>query len=269
VEYIPTPPPHVGRIDFSQLSQQWPHIVATADTINVDVQGADLSLFDVLNWDLPQVVLVMNPNAALPGGQHALGNMTAPYIRALNTPVVRAEIPNHNGKLWSASDIIITTFSPRSAFVQNPATAMKIDKLGDAGVSDHEFTHLRRSWDLVGGTANWVPHVQSTRADNQIFFEPGRHFVDALDNNRSAFMVEWFENRQAYFKFGVQNSVTVVIEMGKITFRSASLTGNNQTQWNNSAFTRMGTAFPPAQNIQLPTFADVKAQQTNQNTRGP
>jgi hypothetical protein len=235
-----------------------------ADTIVWDHHLADAAnLMTAVNWNR-NVDLIIEQDAAQPGGVKGMGNMTSPILRQLHTPNVQT-----NGRLRADRNAVVTSFSPVGAFQQNAATALKIDKLGDAGSSNWEYTHLATSWSLVGAMS-FTPHVQSTRTDNQIFFEPGRHFVDTEDNERSRYLIAWFQNRAHWFKFGAPglNNVTVVIEMGKLTLCAADLQGTTPAQWADHAYSLMQSAFPVAQNIQLPTLANVKASRITTNARG-
>jgi hypothetical protein len=92
--------------------------------------------------------------------------------------------------------------------------------------------------------------------------------VDVDDNNRSAYMPEWFVNRTNWFNFATENNLKIVIEMKKITFRSMVLNGNNAAQRADGAYSMVWNALKD-KNIELPSLLEVKAELTGQHTRGP
>ena len=270
---------HVGKvyygIDGSVLST-----ILSADTIVWNVHLADAANLEIaIDWDR-DVVLIIEPDATKPGGVKGMGNVNSRITRALHTPAVRTE-----GNLRADRNTVITSFSPRNSFTGNQsvcggnAAPIKIGQLGDGnvnntGTTNWELTHLGNSMGIVSSEGPYagqdlVPHVQSTNPDNKIYFEPGRHFVDEADPNRSRYMPEWFVNRKTWFDFAVENNLTIVIEMKKIMFASSGLSGTNGGQWASSAFNTMGNAFPESRNFSLPNLQDVRATNSGDRSRGP
>jgi hypothetical protein len=263
------PNPPVGqnrtRIKFSDLEKLYPNTVASADTIDID-KDSDIRSVNVLDWNKSRVVLMPVRNVDEPGAQFPLVNMNSEYLKQLCTEYSRALEPGHTGKLYCPDNMLVTKFSLNGEFVQDPDKALKIGKLGDAGVTDFEFTHLMKSWSMVGN-ARYMPHVQSTNADGKIYFEPGQHFIDEAGTGRSKYAPEWFTDRAAFFAFGKLNNVTVIIEMKKIAFCAPWLNGTNSGQHAASAYQYLGGAFSKHDPyIQCPSMADVIAYKVSQNT---
>jgi hypothetical protein len=269
---------------------------AVADTIVWNRHLADAARLEIaVNWgrDIPFVVEI---DWDLPGGRKGLGNMTGPLLRALHTASV--PVPPHSnparGRLMTKiiydhgfidDDLaIVTSFSPTNAFVLNPATAMKIDHLGDEGDTNWAFQHLQHNMGLVG-SQGLTPHVQSTRPDGRIFFEPGGHHPDQFipelphltpDPQRSRYTISWFGNNHWVFKFGVHNNVTVVIPMNRLTLCSPNYAVIPPETWAATAYyvgllelflNAYGIPAPEDYNVELPTLQDVKADANAQNAR--
>ena len=213
----------------------------------------------------------------LPGGLPAFGNMTDELFWLIETASITP-----TGAIYTLNVTpVVTTYRLVQGGNQNdalggvPAAPARIKTLGDAGVTNHSFHFLSSSWDRVkqrGSTngLNVVPHIQSANADNKIYFEPGRHFIDPDDNNRSNYMPEWFVNRKDNFNFATANNLTIVIEMSKITFRTNTLGAGTNEQLRNAAYVMVGNALQPDINqIELPTLASAKFIFDNTNSRGP
>jgi hypothetical protein len=252
--------------------------VLSAKVIVLTQNGSDVKRFEEIinNWNVKGVELIVPLDDSLIGGRYRISGLTPHILKHLSNPNDKPP----EAKIHANRAPVITTYSPRNWFNKNqsvcgaPVEPLRIAQLGDEGVTNWELAHIARSGTVANNNGPYtgqdlVPHVESTNADGKIYFEPGRHFVNENDPNRSNYMPEWFGNRANWFNFATENNLKIVIEMKKLHFRSSNIVGTNAQQNAGSSYQTMIVNFMNQPNIELPTLSDVVATVSSQRTRGP
>ncbi|MCL1786213.1 MAG: hypothetical protein FWG39_03645 [Alphaproteobacteria bacterium] len=257
-----------------------PENTALANTIVWNRHLADAANLEyAVDWG-QNVQLVIQEDINLPGYAKALGGATNKILRALHTQTIPT-----GGNLRASRLPIVTSFSYRDSFDPDfsiggyPAAPMKIDHLGDEGDTNWAMQHLIHNWNVLGGSTLVVPHVQSTRPDGRIYFEPGGHHPDqhipqlphlAPDPQRSRYRLNWFSENWPIFRIGVPNNITIVIQTSKLTLCGTGLAPYGPDEWAEVAYFLLEGNFEPSpasHNVELPTLQDVKADASTQNSR--